>query len=87
MNPDRTKTIRRRVKLLTWLFIAGLVLSGATAIPLESEVNGLVRFTGAAQSWTPPENVPTTIPYIRLQATATRTIAPINWPRPGWRNW
>ena len=49
MNPDRTKTIRRRVRLLTWLFIAGLVLSGATAIPLESEVNGLVRFTGAGR--------------------------------------
>src|SRR5438477_9427358 len=49
MNPDRTKTIRRRIRLLTWLFIAGLVLSGATAIPLESEVNGLVRFTGAGR--------------------------------------
>jgi len=49
MNPDRAKTIRRRVKLLTWLFIGGLVLSGATAIPLESEVNGLVRITGAGR--------------------------------------
>ena len=49
MNPDRAKTIRRRVRLLTWLFIASLVISGATAIPLESEVNGLVRLTGAGR--------------------------------------
>ncbi len=41
-------TLRRRIKYLTWFFIVGLFLSGATAIPLVSEVDFLVRATGAA---------------------------------------
>jgi hypothetical protein len=32
-----------------WLFIIGLVLSGATAIPLDAELDWLVKFTGARQ--------------------------------------
>lgn len=44
MNPE--PVLRRRIKLLTWLFIAGLVLSGATAIPLRSEVNWIISVTG-----------------------------------------
>ncbi len=59
MNPDygtefgiiimmnRELTLRRRIKLLTWLFIIGLVLSGVTAIPLQGEVNLLVNFIGS----------------------------------------
>jgi hypothetical protein len=43
---NRQQILRRRIKLLTWLFIIGLVLSGATAIPLQSEVNLLVNFCG-----------------------------------------
>ena len=39
--------LRRRVKLLTWLFIAGLVLSGATAIPLQGELKLLVNIFAA----------------------------------------
>jgi len=46
---DRTQILRRRILALTWLFIIGLVLSGATAIPLPSEVDRLVELTGAAQ--------------------------------------
>jgi len=44
---NRDQTLRRRINLLTWLFIAGLVLSGATAIPLQGELNWLVNFLGA----------------------------------------
>ena len=40
----REQTLRRRIKLLTWLFIIGLALSGATAIPLQGELNLLVNF-------------------------------------------
>jgi hypothetical protein len=40
------KCLRRIRWLVTW-FIAALVLSGATAIPLETEVDWLVQFTGA----------------------------------------
>jgi hypothetical protein len=41
---NREQILRRKIKLLTWLFIIGLVLSGATAIPLQSEVNSLANF-------------------------------------------
>ena len=43
---NRSQTLRRRIKLLTWFFIVGLVISGATAIPLESEVNLLAKWFG-----------------------------------------
>ena len=38
-----------RIRFLTGLFIIGLVLSGATAIPLNTEVSCLVDVTGARQ--------------------------------------
>jgi hypothetical protein len=40
---NREQILRHRVKLLIWFFIAGLVLSGVTAIPLQSEVNLLAN--------------------------------------------
>jgi hypothetical protein len=43
---NREQILHRRIKLLTWLFIVGLVVSGATAIPLPGEVNLLVKFFG-----------------------------------------
>ena len=46
---NRPDQLRRRIKGLTWLFIIGLVLSGATAIPLDVELDWLVDFTGARQ--------------------------------------
>jgi hypothetical protein len=45
---DRASILRRRIRTLTWFFILGLVLSGATAIPLTTELDFLVRVTGAA---------------------------------------
>jgi hypothetical protein len=44
---SREQILRRRIKRLTWLFIAGLFVSGATAIPLTGELNLLVNFLGA----------------------------------------
>ena len=44
---NREQILRRRIKLLTWLFIVGLVLSGMTAIPLACELNLMVNFFGA----------------------------------------
>lgn len=44
---NREQILRRRIKLMTWLFIIGLVLSGATAIPLQNELNLLVNFLGS----------------------------------------
>src|SRR4029077_3426667 len=39
--------LRRRINLLTCLFIIGLVLSGVTAVPLQSELNLLVNLFGS----------------------------------------
>jgi hypothetical protein len=39
---DRAKTLQRRIRILTGVFIAGLVISGLTAIPLEWEL-GVAR--------------------------------------------
>jgi hypothetical protein len=44
---NRDHVLHRRIRALTWIFIIGLVLSGATAIPLTSEVNWLVKASGA----------------------------------------
>ncbi len=41
-----TKEVLSRIRWLTALFIVGLVLSGATAIPVESEVDLLARLLG-----------------------------------------
>jgi len=38
--------LRRRIRWLTWLFIIGLFLSGATAIPLNWELGVLVKCFG-----------------------------------------
>jgi hypothetical protein len=44
---SREQILRRRIKLLTWFFIVGLVISGVTAIPLVSELNLLANWLGA----------------------------------------
>jgi hypothetical protein len=47
MPVNRKQLLLRRIKWLTWIFIIGLFLSGATAIPLLPEVNWLVNHLGA----------------------------------------
>ncbi len=47
LRMNREHVLRRRLKLLTWLFIVGLVLSGATAIPLPPEVSLLAKILGS----------------------------------------
>jgi hypothetical protein len=47
MNCERV--LRFKIKLWTWLFIVGLVVSGVTAIPLAAELDWLVKLTGADQ--------------------------------------
>ena len=45
-EPSHRAQILRRIKTLTWIFIIGLVVSGATAIPLSSEINTMVNLLG-----------------------------------------
>ncbi|MGA2247395.1 MAG: hypothetical protein ABSH48_20590 [Verrucomicrobiota bacterium] len=44
---NRPHLLRRRINLLTWFFVLGLFLSGATAIPLAGELNLLTHFLAA----------------------------------------
>ena len=44
------KYLLKWVRVLLLIFIIGLVFSGATAIPLETEVNLLARIIGANDS-------------------------------------
>jgi hypothetical protein len=44
---NRQRILRRRIRWLTGLVIAGLILSGATAIPLSGEVGWLARASGS----------------------------------------
>jgi hypothetical protein len=44
---SREQQLRGRIRVLTWFFITGLFLSGATAIPLLPEVNWLAGHFGA----------------------------------------
>jgi hypothetical protein len=46
LHMNRKEILVRHIKLLTWLIIIGLVLSGITAIPLQSEANLLASFLG-----------------------------------------
>ena len=45
MPPEATR-LRSQVRVMVFLFIAGLVLSGLTAFPLLHELNLLVRILG-----------------------------------------
>ena len=47
---NRESILRRRIKGLTWIFIIGLVVSGATAIPLQWEVDRLAGLLGVANN-------------------------------------
>jgi hypothetical protein len=49
MTKTPQQQLQRRIRWLTSFFIVGLVLSGATAIPLEAELDWLVNVTGARQ--------------------------------------
>jgi hypothetical protein len=72
---NREQTLRRRIKYLTWLFIVGLVFSGATAIPLQTELRWLVRVTGAEQlTATAPSNAPVWVQWlVRIQGAVEET--------------
>ena len=67
---NRELILRRRIKWLTGLFVLGLVLSGATAIPLPAEVNLLVNLLG-------PDGHPSVLGawLLRVQAALVQTQA------------
>src|ERR1035437_3852689 len=60
---SREQILRRRIKLLTWLFIAGLFISGATAIPLRLEVDRLISLLGF-EEWGSQPSAPLLIEWL-----------------------
>jgi len=68
---NREAILRRRVKYLTWLFIIGLVLSGATAIPLRPEMDFLAKCLGVADK-SSAETTPGTAHWILRVREALR---------------
>ena len=71
----RNERLLRRVGALTWFFIAGLIVSGATAIPLKSEVDWLVQLTGVKNSAGTPQPPTWAIWLERVQAALNRTAS------------
>ena len=70
MEENRDIILLRRIRALTWLFIVGLVLAGATAIPLQWELDLLASLSGAnANSASPLAE------WIRHVQTALNQIA------------
>lgn len=53
---NRERVLRLRIKILTWIFILGLVFSGATAIPLQSELGLAAKCLGVTRK--SPSEVP-----------------------------
>lgn len=50
---DRTIQLRRRIRWLLWLFMSGLVVSGVTAFPLQTELQWLTQLSGASPATRP----------------------------------
>lgn len=46
---SHTQLLQRRIRVWVWLFIIGLAISGATAIPLQTEVHTLATWFGDSQ--------------------------------------
>ena len=51
METQQQAPILKRIRLLTWLIIIGLVFSGWTAIPLKSELDWLVNLLGLGPNY------------------------------------
>jgi hypothetical protein len=68
----------KRIRWLVALFITGLIVSGATAIPIEPELNWLAQLTGA-RAWVEragPEGAPAWAAWLcRVQTALAETNA------------
>jgi hypothetical protein len=78
MNASRTQLLRRRIRLLTWLFIGGLLFSGATAIPLQWELDTAGKIPGLSDSIAGPNKagLPRWIGHVRDAWRDTNTKYP-----------
>lgn len=74
MNPTQAREtqLRRRIRLWTWVMIIGLVLSGVTALPLQTELEMLARWLGA-ENLTPEQAASGFVKWILLVRDALQT--------------
>ena len=72
MRPTSKRHLLCRIRWLVGFFIFGLVLSGATAIPLETELNWVVELSGARASVDSPgaASVPVWAEWLRRAQAA-----------------
>ncbi len=73
---NRLQILHGRVRIWTWFFIFGLFLSGATAIPLVTELNWLVQWTGARELVESPASAGApawAVWLVKVQATLQET--------------
>ena len=68
---QRETQLRRRLKGCTWLLIVGLVISGVTALPLQSELDLLARWLDA-QDLTPAQATSAFVKWILIVRDALR---------------
>jgi len=68
--------LRQRVRILSWIFIVGLVISGATAIPLQWELDTIVRMPGAGDGATATSGFVAWIQTVRGGLRATYAAYP-----------
>src|SRR5580693_1408947 len=73
---QREQILRRRVRILSWVFIAGLVISGATAIPLQWELDTIARMLGAGDGAYATSGVAAWILTVRRGLHATYAAYP-----------
>jgi hypothetical protein len=60
---NREKILLGRIRWLTWFFIFGLVVSGATAIPLRLEADRLINLLGC-EEWSRQPSAPLLIEWL-----------------------
>lgn len=72
---NREQILQRRIKWLTWFFIAGLGVSGATAIPLVTELNLLVKWSGAGNETSATASMELVRWLLRVRESVAQTQA------------
>lgn len=71
---DHERLLRKRIRTLVLIFMLGLVLSGVTAIPLESEIDSLVQTSGVEKSTASNASAPAWAAWLRTVQTALHDV-------------
>lgn len=83
---NRASPLERRLRLWTWIFLFGLVLSGVTAIPIQTQFDLAARWFGAdfSAGGLLPEFVSTWLAKAYAGVTKTTAQAPFVWYGTDW---